>query len=185
VSRADAGAHWVALLHSIVLGPGRRVVMSELRDMAENLGLERPRTLVATGNLVFEAAGAEARALERRLEPAFAARFGRHIDIVVRSAEGWRRLVAGNPFREAAEAAPTRVHVRVMRDPLDPAVAARLTGHAAEGERLAVVEGDLWLHLPRGVAASRLVAAVTPARAGIGTFRNWNTVRRLGTMLDG
>ena len=49
-----------------------------------------------------------------------------------------------------------------------------------------MVDGDLWVHLPEGFARSRLAAAVTPARAGgAGTFRNWNTVRRLGEMLDG
>ncbi|TIX36354.1 MAG: DUF1697 domain-containing protein, partial [Mesorhizobium sp.] len=41
---------YVALLYSIVLGEGRRVVMSDLKAMAESLGLNNPRTLVATGN---------------------------------------------------------------------------------------------------------------------------------------
>ena len=69
---------WVALLYSIVLGPGRRVVMADLRALAGELGFERPRTLLATGNLIFEAEAADARAVEARLEPAFAARFGKH-----------------------------------------------------------------------------------------------------------
>ncbi|WP_292238803.1 DUF1697 domain-containing protein, partial [Mesorhizobium sp.] len=46
---------YVALLYSIILGEGRRVVMSELKAMAEAIGLKNVRTLVATGNLVFEA----------------------------------------------------------------------------------------------------------------------------------
>ncbi len=45
----------VALLYSVVLGPGRRVRMDDLRAMAEGLGFERVRSLVATGNLVFDA----------------------------------------------------------------------------------------------------------------------------------
>ncbi|TIO91164.1 MAG: DUF1697 domain-containing protein, partial [Mesorhizobium sp.] len=44
---------YVALLYSIILGEGRRVVMSELKAMAEAIGLKNVRTLVATGNLVF------------------------------------------------------------------------------------------------------------------------------------
>lgn len=47
---------YVALLHSIVLGAGRRVVMADLRRMAEDIGYMDCRTLVSTGNLVFEAA---------------------------------------------------------------------------------------------------------------------------------
>jgi putative membrane protein insertion efficiency factor len=50
----DRMTTYVALLHSIVLAPGRRVVMSDLRDMASSLGYQNPRTLVSTGNIVFE-----------------------------------------------------------------------------------------------------------------------------------
>ena len=61
---------------------------------------------------------------------------------------------------------------------------ARLERYRGEGEGVAVVGGDLWVHLPHGIAASRLSGAITPARAGgAGTFRNWNTVRRIGAAL--
>ncbi|RUU52055.1 DUF1697 domain-containing protein, partial [Mesorhizobium sp. M2C.T.Ca.TU.009.01.2.1] len=46
---------YVALLYSIILSEGRRVVMADLKAMAEEQGLKNVRTLVATGNLVFEA----------------------------------------------------------------------------------------------------------------------------------
>ena len=68
-----------------------------------------------------------------------------------------------------------------MRDPAGPEVAERLAAYRAEGEGLALFDGDIWVHLPNGSAGSRLASAITPARAGgAGTFRNWNTVRRIG-----
>ncbi|TIP35235.1 MAG: DUF1697 domain-containing protein, partial [Mesorhizobium sp.] len=87
---------YVALLYSIVLGEGRRVVMADLKVMAEELGLKNVRTLLATGNLVFEARAAKVADLERRLEVAFEKSFGRHVDIIVRGAEDWLKLAAGS-----------------------------------------------------------------------------------------
>jgi uncharacterized protein (DUF1697 family) len=172
---------WVALLYSIVVGPGRRVRNDELAALAGELGFANPRTLLATGNLVFEADAADARAVEAALEPAFAARLGRPVDIIVRAGDRWPALMRGNPFPEAAAREPARVAVRVMRAPVGAEVAKRLAPYRAGDERLAVVEGDLWVHLPHGTAGSRLAAAITPARAGgAGTFRNWNTVKRIG-----
>ena len=155
-----------------------------MRALAAEVGLTAPRTLVATGNLVFEGCGPASR-LEERLETAFEVRFGKRVDIVVWSGAGWRRLVAGNPFAEAAEAeaAPASVHVRVTRAPVT--AEARLGRLRGREERLVVVEGDLWLHLPAGFARSRMAAAAGGARIGVGTFRNWNTVRRIGGMLEG
>jgi uncharacterized protein (DUF1697 family) len=177
---------WVALLYSVVLPGGRRLVMADLRDIAAGLGFAAPRTLLATGNLLFEADAEDAAAVEARLEPAFAARFGKPVPIIVRDAAAWPRLLAANPFPNAAARAPARVSVRVMRTPLAPEIAARLEPYRAPGERLAIVDGDLWLHLPDGVASSRLAAAITPERAGgAGTFRNWNTIRRIGAALEG
>ena len=98
---------WVALLYSVAVAPGRRVRNEELVALAEGLGFTRPRTLLATGNLIFEAAAADARAVEAALEPAFAARLGRPVDIIVRAGDRWPALIGGNPFPGAAERSPS------------------------------------------------------------------------------
>jgi uncharacterized protein (DUF1697 family) len=183
--RGSKVTRYVGLLYSIVLAPGRRVVMADLRALAKELGLARPRTLLATGNLVFEADGTDPRALEALVEPAFAERFGRQVDIIVREAAGWRRLLASNPFPEASAREPARVAVRVMRTPIGEEVLQALEPFRTEDERIAVAGGDLWIHFGHGQGGSRLAAAATPARTGgAGTFRNWNTVRRIGAMLE-
>lgn len=177
---------YVALLYSIVLGPGRRVVMSELRALATELGYAAPRTLVATGNLVFEADPAPLAAMEERLEAGFAARFGRHVDIIMRRAEDWRRLAASNPFAAPAAADGARVHVRVMRQPADEAELARLTRYATADERLALVDGDIWIHFAGAPPSeTRLLGPLSARRGGIGTIRNWNTVARIAALLGG
>ncbi|MER9555301.1 DUF1697 domain-containing protein [Mesorhizobium sp. M0323] len=174
---------YVALLYSIVLGEGRRVVMSDLKAMAEGLGLNNPRTLVATGNLVFDAQETELAALEQRLEVTFAKTFGRHVDIIVRRADGWLRMAASNPFpAESAEAAD-QVAVRVMRAPVPAETAAALEAYAGKDEKLRIVGGDIWIVFSRETPSSRLLAAVSHKRLGIGTSRNWNTVRRLAEMV--
>lgn len=62
---------FIALLHSIVLTPERRVIMEDLRALAEELGYREPRTLVSTGNLVFEADDMRPHELEVHLEEGF------------------------------------------------------------------------------------------------------------------
>lgn len=175
---------YVALLYSIVLGKGRRVVMSDLRAMAERLGHHSPRTLVATGNLLFETDNAVATELEAKLETAFAEMFGRHVDIIIRPGSDWLRLAAANPFRAEGEEDGTRVHVRVMRQPLSDTVPADFARYCTAGERLAVVDGDLWVHFTGQASESKLLGALTKKRLGIGTFRNWNTVKGVAAMLD-
>ncbi|WP_027151878.1 DUF1697 domain-containing protein [Mesorhizobium sp. WSM2561] len=174
---------YVALLYSIVLGEGRRVVMSDLRAMTEGLGLNDPRTLVATGNLVFETKETEIAALERRLETAFQKTFGRHVDIIVRRADDWLKLAAGNPFPAESAAAADQVAVRVMRKPVPAEAVAALEAYIGKDERMQAVGGDIWIFFSRETPSSRLLAAISHKRLGIGTSRNWNTVHKLAEMV--
>ncbi|MBZ9677721.1 DUF1697 domain-containing protein [Mesorhizobium sp. ES1-1] len=174
---------YVALLYSIVLSEGRRVVMSDLKAMAQELGLKNARTLVATGNLVFEAPATEIADLEARLEAAFERAFGRHVHIIVRGAGDWLRLAAGNPFPAESAAATDQVAVRVMRRPVSEEDVATLRPYVGRDEKMQAVDGDLWIFFSRATPNSRLLTAIGHKRLGIGTSRNWNTVRKLADMV--
>ena len=175
---------YVALLYSIILGEGRRLVMADLKEMAGELGLKNPRTLVATGNLLFETRKTALPVLEAKLEKAFAARFGKHIDIILRDADTWRSVVAANPYPQEAAADPEKVGLRIMRQPIDAAGFDTLRRYLGPNEDACMIDGNLWAHFGDGTQKTRFLSAVTPKRAGIGTWRNWNTVRRLGEMVD-
>jgi len=176
---------YVALLYSIGIGGGRRLVMSDWRSMMESIGLKNPRTLIATGNAVFQSRGATIRELENRLESAFEQSFGRHVDTIVRTAASWQRLVAGNPFPQESSRDGSSVVVRLMREPLDERAGDGLESYASQGERLMLINGDLWIHFAQEPNRSRLFGFLTSERMGVGTIRNWNTVRRLNEMLAG
>ncbi len=171
---------YVALLYSIVLPEGR-LKMDDLKDIALGLGLDAPRTLVATGNLVFTAPTTPIARLEAQLEAALEARFGKHIDIIVRTAADWQKTVRANPFGSDD---PKSVAVRIQRDPLDPSILDELNRFAVQGEYLRVAGGDLWIRFPGKASESKIAGALTRKRLGIGTTRALSTVIGLGRMLE-
>ena len=171
---------YVALLHSIVLAPGRRVVMSDLRDMASSLGYRNPRTLVSTGNIIFEANDSPLGDIETKLETAFRNKFGKHVDIVARTGTSWRRLAGSNPFPDGEG---SQVIVRVMRSALDGMILDRLKPYTEAGQRLALTDGDLWIDFAGKPSEWKLLSALTTKRMGVGTLRNWNTVRGIADLV--
>jgi uncharacterized protein (DUF1697 family) len=148
--------------------------------MAERIGYRNPRTLVSTGNLVFEAAAAPIGEIEATLEAAFSAKFGKPVDIIVRRGAKWLDLAAANPFPDGSG---SEVIVRVMRDPLDRSALDALRTYAGPRQRLAIIGGDLWVDFAGKPSEWKLLSSLTTKRLGVGTLRNWNTVRGLAEML--
>jgi uncharacterized protein (DUF1697 family) len=176
---------FVALLHSIIMGPSKRLVMADLKAIATEAGFLNAQTLAATGNLVMEArSGARAAEIETALEEGIARRFGKHIDVIARSAEEYRQLHAGNPFPDESRADASRVCVRVQRSPLAGSATEALNDWRGRDERVALVRGDLWISFGGKPSQSRLFSRLTTRHLGIGTSRNWNTVCGLARMLD-
>lgn len=172
---------YVALLHSVVLDPGKRLVMADLKAMVAALGFGDVRSWVATGNLIFEGDDAPLPAIESRLEAAFRTRFGKHVDIILRTAQAWRRLAAQNPFPDGNRA---DIGIRVMRSPLSPDALSMLGRIATPGIALALADGDLWIDFGGKPSETKLLSHLTTKKLGIGTLRNANTVNALAAMLD-
>ena len=89
---------YIALLRGINVGGHNMVAMQELRKLCERLGLENVRTLLQSGNVVFESASSDAAALEAKLEQETAKRLGVKPAYFVRTADEWASLVKRNPF---------------------------------------------------------------------------------------
>ncbi|HEX4198629.1 MAG TPA: DUF1697 domain-containing protein [Caulobacteraceae bacterium] len=176
-------ASHIALLRAVNVG-GRSLKMGDLAAFARDLGLGEPRTLLQSGNLVFESPAKGDAALEKRLETEAKKRFGFAIDVMVRSAAEWQALMTANPFADAASDDPA--HLLVMPLKTAPAKDALERLRAAiKGRELVELAGrDAYLVYPDGVGNSKLTIGVIEKALGVrGTARNWNTVLKLAEMV--
>ena len=177
-------AKWIALLRGINVSGRNKVPMEDLRALAAGLGLEEPRTLLQSGNLVFRGPGQTAAAkLEQLLEAEFARRLNQKIDFLVRSADEWSEVVSGNPFRELAESDPSHLVVVFTKDAPD-ADAVKTLRAAVRGPEVIFVEGrQAYITYPAGIGDSKLTNVVIEKKLGTrGTARNWNTILKLGAL---
>lgn len=163
--------NYVALLRAVNVG-GHQLKMAELKRIALELGLEAPRTFIASGNLLFASSKSEA-ALKTQLEAAVGAHMGVDVGVMIRSAGELAQVVEANPF---ATEAGNRV-VAIFLDEAPPADAAAAAKNVAD-ERLALGRREIYVHFPGGQGRSKLKI---PAAAR-GTARNMNSVSKLAEL---
>jgi uncharacterized protein (DUF1697 family) len=162
---------YVALLRAVNVG-GRKLIMSDLKAIAEEAGLEKARTFIASGNLIFASAKSEAdvaRLLEERLK----AHMKAEVPVLVRTAAEMAAIGEANPF---ADASGSRVAAIFLEDAPPKDAIEKASGIA--DEKLALGTREIYVHYPNGMAETKLRL---PAAAG-GTARNMNTVAKLAAM---
>ena len=173
----------LALLRAINVAGHKMVAMADLRDLLTRLGFAGARSLLQSGNLVFQSEGRTGAQLERLLEVEAGKRLALQTDFFVRTAREWKAIVAHNPFREEAGWDPGHLVLMLLKDEPDgtdvEALQAAITGR----EVVRTGGRHLYIVYPDGQGRSRLTNLLIERKLGTrGTARNWNTVLKLGAL---
>ncbi len=179
---------YVALLRAINVG-GRTLAMADLRALLADLGLPGARTLMQSGNVVFEGAAKGTTkigtALECLLEQETEKRLRLEVDYLVRTAPEWRAIIAANPFRREAEDDPAHLVVIPLKAAATKAQMAALEAAIKGRERVRANGRELYIVYPDGIGRSKLTIALIERKLETrGTARNWNTVLKLQAVVD-
>lgn len=175
----------MAFLRGINLGPARRLSMPDLREALAKAGHPEVRTYLQSGNVVLAADEGSVEVGEL-VRDVIQQSFGLETAVVVRNEGELRSVIDANPFPGAAADDPTKVHATFL-DPMPPDAAwETVERDSFLPDEFQVGEGVLYLHLPNGMARTKLPGALERATKGsLSTTRNWRTVTKVAEMLQG
>ena len=171
-------ARYAALLRGVNVN-GITIRSADLKTLFVGLGFDTVRTVLASGNVLFDAAGTSA-ALKKQIEAALRERFSYDAWIVLMTQSDLAQAAEGYPFEREDE---TRHPYLVFS--ADAAVLKELLRDAGKTEpgieRLASGKGVLYWQCPRGASTDTPVAkllAKSRYKSSI-TTRNLRTVEKL------
>jgi uncharacterized protein (DUF1697 family) len=155
---------FIGLLRGINVGGHKKLAMADLRAFCEALGFAGVRTLLNSGNVIFEAKSAsDAKRLQEKVEA----------KVILRTPDDLAEVIARNPWKRDGS--------RMMVTFLDGKPKGTLDWPGPEEIHL---DGrHLYLYYPEGLGQSKLTNALIEKRLGVpGTTRNWNTVLKLAAL---
>jgi uncharacterized protein (DUF1697 family) len=176
-------ATYIALLRAINVGGRNLVAMSALRDLCDNLGFPGAKTLLQSGNLVFQSERRSTDKLERLLELETEKRFGVAADYVIRTEDELKAIIARNPFPEEAKRDPGHLLVIFLKSAPEAKNETALQAAIKGPEIVRCDDRQLYAVYPEGIGRSKLTNALIEKKlARSGTGRNWNTVLKLASL---
>jgi len=176
----DAGVKCAAFLRGINVGGNKIISMAVLKKAFEKMGFANARTLLASGNVVFESLKAGQGGLSRKIEDALEKTFGHEIGVVVRTEEELRELKAAEVFKGIEVTPATRLYVTFRPD--GTAATGRSAGELSQKdfEVLRVTAGDVCSVLTvKDAQTVKLMAVLDKEFGKRVTTRNWNTIEKV------
>jgi uncharacterized protein (DUF1697 family) len=165
---------YVALLRGVNLVGKSTLKMTDLKALAEALGLHRARTFIASGNLLFASSEPEEK-LRLMLEKRLQAHMAKDMRVMLRTAEEMAAVVRSNPFDDA----PGNQVQAFFLNERPPRNLLETVRNKADDERIAAGTREVFVaYGEKGIGRSRL--RIPAAEAG--TARNMNTVAKLAEL---
>lgn len=167
---------YAAFLRGVNLGK-RTVKSAELKAAFEAMGFTGVKTLLASGNVLFDTKSAKG--LKEKIEAGLGEQFGFAIPIVLRSVDELKQMVASDPFGGVVASDEANLHVMLFDAPIpkgfvQPPVAGDFdVPPMAEREMFVIV-----YRKPDGtyLGRSSLDSEKRLPKGTLVTMRNWNTI---------
>jgi uncharacterized protein (DUF1697 family) len=168
----------IALIRGINVGRTKRIAMADLRQIVVSLGHQNVRTVLNSGNVLFQCARPNGLKLALGIQNAVADRAGFSVAATVVTAAALAAVVRENPLLRVA-ADPARHLVAFATQPRSLASLRPLLLESWAPDAFAIGSRAAYLWCAAGLIDSRL-AKVFARRAGESvTTRNWATVLKL------
>ncbi len=172
---------FVAFLRGINVGGRKPIKMEDLRAAFKDMGFQKVRTLLASGNVLFESGADKAEPAAERIEDNLRKAFGHEIGVLVRSISELQKLAAVDPFKAVKIAPQTQLYVTFLSQKSKPGQNARFeaiakdfkTPRISDREVCSVIKVSPQFH------TTDLMIVLEKEFGRKVTTRNWNTILRI------
>ncbi|MCC7375270.1 MAG: DUF1697 domain-containing protein [Verrucomicrobiales bacterium] len=170
---------YVAFLRGINLGK-RRVAMSRLKSVTEELGYSEVETFIASGNVLFSAPKSETSVFESALARHLESRLGFEVDTFVRRFDDVARIAQTKAFPQDGDEGIT-IHVAFLHEALPKKTATALAAIRTDYDEFRVSGTEFYWLCHGGISDSK-VWSLPEAKAlqlPSSTMRNIKSLRKL------
>jgi len=171
----------LALLRGINVGGHKKVPMADLRKAFSGMGFTHVQTLLASGNVLFEAEAADPAGYADQITTTLEQIFGFPIPLLLRPFTDIERMIRQDPFRGVDVTPRTKLNVTFLPAPVSPGFELPYTTPGGAFRILAIDNRAVFtvLDLDRAGSVDMMQALEKEFGKNI-TTRTWRTVLKIG-----
>jgi len=171
---------YIGLLRGINVGGHHKIKMADLKNLLEMMGLQKVKTYIQSGNVLFESEE-DAEQLSKRIEDELNNTFGFPVPVVLRTLEKLQQVIEDCPFGTDSLNEGESVQVAFLRGEPSKEGIDHMYSYNHELEECKIIGNEVYFYFRKSIRESKLVTQLPKLRVPA-TIRNWKTVVKLGDM---
>ncbi|HGH7175885.1 TPA: DUF1697 domain-containing protein [Bacillus wiedmannii] len=174
---------YIALLRGINVGGHKIIKMATLKQMFESIGLKQVKTYIQSGNIVFKSEE-DIIFLKERIQSEIKNVFGFDVPVMLSTHDEFINIIKRCPYKADSLLEGESIHVAFLANELSEKERDLLLMQKNDTEDCYIDEKVVYLFFKNSIRNSKLMNQFqklhTPA-----TVRNWRTVNKIKTIVDG
>ncbi len=170
----------ICMLRGVNVGGHNLIKMDALKALCLSLKLKDPQTYVQSGNVIFRSEEKDLGKLTKRIQDAIEKKFGFRPEVILRTADEMRDVIARNPFAKRNGIEPGKLLVNFLAADLGREAREQALAIKVSPEELHLVGREAYIYFINGQGRSKLPwSKIERALKTSWTGRNWNSVTKM------
>lgn len=176
---------YIALLRGINVGGHHKLPMADLRKEMVKLGFKHVKTLLNTGNIIFEGVSGREDLFEEEIAAHLEGVFGFSIPVLIRRDKEILELVKARPFTDVEVTKQIRLYISFLKEPPEDKLKLPWISEDKSFRIIDVLDRTVCSVLDLSVTKTpKGMDALGKLFQGTITTRNWNTILRISDKLN-
>jgi uncharacterized protein (DUF1697 family) len=173
-------AKYVAFLRGINVGGNKKVPMAKLKSVLEEFGFKNVRTLLASGNVIFESKKDSLPSLTKKISATLEEAFSFTIPVILRDADQIEKIAGSDPFKNIIVTKDTRLYVTFLSEEPKSKLKIPYISPDKSFQILAIKDKAIFSIVDLSKAGTVEAMAILEKEFGKNiTTRNWNTIVKI------
>jgi len=181
LAKAHEMIGYAAFLRGINLAGHKAVNMGELKKAFESMGFQNVRTLLNSGNVLFEARKTARGPLVKTIEVELKTAFGHEIAVILRTIAEIHRLVESAPFEKVKVTPQTRLYVTLLSEKTNSSLKIPYESPEKDFKIVTIQPAEVFsvVTITPGRGTTEAMSFLEKHFGKRVTTRNWNTITKV------
>lgn len=175
---------FISILRGINVSGQKKILMTDLKALYENLKFTDVKTYIQSGNVIFKS-NEKLSDLEfaKKIEEDIYKNYDFQVPVIIRRIDEMKHIISANPFLKEENIDVKKLHITFLSEIPDKENVESIEKIDFSPDKFVIHGKEIYLYIPNSYAETKLPNNFFEKKLKVkATTRNWNTVNKLSEM---